>query len=166
MNKWPFLCLVSLALGAGMGWGVRGANGFEPSAAARPDDRSFDVEPTIVSSAMSAADQTRVGMIVRSECGLALKRELAELQSNRNVAGATTAATKKPATSQQLEQRSTALAEIDALLNGGEISAEDRGRFHADLAALDPQQRAEALDRFGMAANSGRIKLLRTSWEP
>jgi hypothetical protein len=91
--------------------------------------------------------------------------ELGEFESNRSVSGTATTTT-RPVTSAQLQQRSTALAEIDALLNSGEISAEDRTRFHADLAALDPQQRAEALNRFDIAASNGRMKLLRRSAEP
>lgn len=56
------------------------------------------------------------------------------------------------------EQRRDSLQAVDTLINSGHWGDEERNTFHQRLAALDPQQREQAMQQLVQALNSGTLK--------
>jgi len=108
------------------------------SGASGPSAVSFDIEP--------------LRAMVREELALAASK------TQPNSDARAVAAPRAETNDASPEQRRDSLQAVDTLINSGHWGDEERNAFHQKLAALDPQQREQAMQQLLQALNSGALK--------
>ena len=154
MIKVTCACVISLAIGTGIGWTLHSTNTTAGSAAPAA---SFAASTLHVQSSPGAAPGVIDAMQLRAMMREELAGVLADEHGDRG-SGATPAK-ETPASPALVAQRREAAEEIQSMVSGGQWGNEQRVAFHQSMALLDPEQAERALRDVTMALVEGRIQV-------
>ena len=150
MSRLFLPCIASLAVGAGIGWTLHGADGAAPPILSAPAAAQNVSTARVSSYVASGIDVAQLRAVLREE--LAAVRANAPQDSGRSNE------IKEPAASPELTaQRQAAADEIETMIRSGEWGNEQRLRFQERMAFLDPEQGARLLRDVTIALNNGTL---------
>jgi hypothetical protein len=155
MNKLVYVSILSVALGTGFGWAMRGTT--EPS---MPDPGAALTKMQLSQlqarpSASTGIDLAQLHEAIREELSVAAAQLSRPGSKQAEVAAVTAAA---PQSAEVLAQRHEAVQSIQGMISNGQWGAAERASFQEKLASLDPQQAEQALDQVLIALNSGTVQ--------